>query len=64
MYTDPSRLKARVTLDNGVGPLLGETRVRLLEAIDQYGSIAQAAKRVPLSYKSAWDAVDDMNNLA
>ena len=37
---------------------------RLLEAIDLYGSISQAAKHVPLSYKAAWDAVDAMNNLA
>jgi molybdate transport system regulatory protein len=36
--------------------------VRLLEAIDLYGSISQAAKHVPLSYKAAWDAVDAMNN--
>ena len=35
-----------------------------LEAIDRYGSISQAAKAVPLSYKAAWDAVDAMNNLA
>jgi molybdenum-dependent DNA-binding transcriptional regulator ModE len=43
---------------------LGDTRIRLLEAIDRYGSISQAAKAVPLSYKAAWDAVDAMNNLA
>lgn len=38
--------------------------MRLLEAIEQHGSISQAAKHVPLSYKAAWDAVDAMNNLA
>lgn len=64
MFTDPSRMKTHLTLGSGRGPLLGETRVRLLEAIDREGSIAKAARRVPLSYKSAWDAVDDMNNLA
>ncbi len=26
--------------------------------------IAQAAKRIGMSYKTAWDAVDAMNNLA
>lgn len=38
--------------------------MRLLEAIATHGSISQAAKHVPLSYKAAWDAVDAMNNLA
>jgi molybdate transport system substrate-binding protein len=36
----------------------------LLEAITHYGSITQAAKTVPLSYKAAWGAIDAMNNLA
>lgn len=46
------------------GGFLGDARVRLLEAIATHGSITQAAKQVPLSYKAAWDAVDAMNNLA
>lgn len=36
----------------------------LLEAIGTEGSITAAAKKVGLSYKAAWDAVDTMNNLA
>ncbi len=59
-----ARLTGRIELSNGLGSLLGDTRVRLLEAIDAHGSISQAAKHVPLSYKAAWDAVDAMNNLA
>jgi molybdate transport system regulatory protein len=43
---------------------LGGERIELLEAIDRAGSISQAAKRVHLSYKAAWDAVEAMNNLA
>jgi molybdate transport system regulatory protein len=43
---------------------LGSERIDLLEAIDRMGSISQAAKRVDLSYKAAWDAVDAINNLA
>jgi molybdate transport system regulatory protein len=42
---------------------LGEDRVRLLEAIRDEGSIAAAARRVGLSYKGAWDAVNALNNL-
>lgn len=54
----------RFGVDMEAGNFLGETRVRLLEAIEHSGSISQAAKEVPLSYKAAWDAVDAMNNLA
>lgn len=36
----------------------------LLAAIGQEGSITAAAKKVGISYKAAWDAVDTMNNLA
>lgn len=58
------RMIGRFGVDLGAGSFLGETRVRLLEAIERSGSISQAAKEVPLSYKAAWDAVDAMNNLA
>jgi len=57
-------LQGRFSLDTATGSFLGDTRIRLLEAIDEYGSISQAAKSIPLSYKAAWDAVDAMNNLA
>lgn len=59
-----SRLLGRLEVATEVGAFLGDTRIRLLEAIDQHGSITQAARHVPLSYKAAWDAVDAMNNLA
>jgi molybdate transport system regulatory protein len=58
------RLTGRLEVSTEPGAFLGDTRVRLLEAIDRHGSISQAAKHVPLSYKAAWDAVDAMNNLA
>lgn len=59
-----NKLTTRLSVDTELGAFLGNTRIRLLEAIDQSGSISQAAKLVPLSYKAAWDAVDAMNNLA
>src|SRR5271169_704764 len=43
---------------------LASERIDLLEAIDRMGSIPQAAKRLDLSCKAAWDAVDAINNLA
>ncbi len=58
------RLRSRLEVDTEFGSFLGDTRIRLLEAIARRGSISQAAKAVPLSYKAAWDAIDAMNNLA
>ena len=45
-------------------PFLLEKRIELLHAIEMYGSISKAAKAVPMSYKSAWEAVDTMNALS
>ena len=58
------RLRGKLEVESQLGTFLGDTRIRLLEAIEQTGSITHAAKAVPLSYKAAWDAVDAMNNLA
>jgi len=43
---------------------LGGDRIGLLEAIDRFGSISRAAREVGVSYKTAWDTVDAMNNAA
>jgi molybdate transport system regulatory protein len=59
-----NKLVGKLAVDTEFGAFLGDKRIRLLEAIDRYGSITQAAKAVPMSYKAAWDAVDAMNNLA
>ncbi|ORF51260.1 molybdenum-dependent transcriptional regulator, partial [Gilliamella apicola] len=32
-------------------------RIALLKAIEQTGSLSQAAKQIGLSYKTAWDAI-------
>lgn len=39
-------------------------RIALLAQIARLGSITQAAKAAGMSYKTAWDAVDELNNLA
>jgi molybdate transport system regulatory protein len=44
--------------------LAGQGRIELLTQIASTGSITQAAKAVGMSYKSAWDSVDAMNNAA
>jgi len=58
------KLQGKLSVDTAMGAFLGDTRIKLLEAIAEHGSISQAAKAVPLSYKAAWDAIDAMNNLA
>ncbi|MBS1161684.1 MAG: Molybdenum-binding protein, N-terminal:Molybdenum-pterin binding protein [Proteobacteria bacterium] len=64
MNTIVHRLRGKLEVSTEFGTFLGDTRIRLLEAIANHGSISQAAKAVPLSYKAAWDAIDTMNNLA
>ncbi len=39
-------------------------RIALLQQIKQTGSISQGAKLAGISYKSAWDAINEMNQLA
>lgn len=64
MTPTPTHFTGKLHIDTAMGSFLGDKRIRLLEAIDKCGSISQAAKAVPMSYKAAWDAVDDMNNVA
>jgi len=45
-------------------PLGGELRFNLLRAIEQNGSITAGAKAIGVSYKSAWDHLDAMNQAA
>jgi len=57
-------LSSKLTLEMLGEPFLLEKRIELLHAIEEHGSISKAAKAVPMSYKSAWEAVDTMNNLS
>ena len=62
--TPRRRLLGKLEFETPAGAVLGDRRIRLLEAIATHGSLNRAAKAVPLSYKAAWDALDSMNNLA
>lgn len=42
----------------------GPGRVELLARLVEHGSITQAAKSMKMSYKAAWEAIDQMNNFA
>lgn len=45
-------------------PYLGKGPIDLLVAINQEGSIAKAAESTKLSYRKAWQLVENMNRLA
>lgn len=60
----PLELSTTLSLRSGEQSWGTERRMALLAAIDTEGSISAAARKVGLSYKAAWDAVDMMNNLA
>ncbi|HNB89603.1 MAG TPA: LysR family transcriptional regulator, partial [Plasticicumulans sp.] len=61
---DSMQLEGRFWLDRGGKPFLGPGRVALLERIDACRSIAEAARAMGMGYKTAWDLVDAMNQLA
>lgn len=66
MKPEPAAIKLSADLWLSVGGkgVAGDRRVALLEEIHKLGSITHAAKAVGLSYKGAWDAVEEMNNLS
>lgn len=57
-------LAGTVALCKSDQEFLGEDRIRLLEMIEEHGSITKAAKAVGISYKTAWDTMDAINNLS
>jgi len=57
-------LEALVILRRGNGTQVGASRLALLRAVAELGSITAAAKAVGLSYKAAWEAAQALNNLS
>ncbi|MDZ3838373.1 MAG: LysR family transcriptional regulator [Rhodospirillales bacterium] len=60
---DKANDTARIVLklDFGFGRDVGPGKVRLLELIDEYGSIAAAGRAMGMSYRRAWLLVDNLN---
>ena len=54
-----SALRLRVLLGNG--HMFGPGKAELLEGIARLGSIAAAGRAMSMSYKRAWQLVDDLN---
>jgi len=57
-------LTGNLWLNRAENKFLGGDRIHLLEKIDELGSITKAAKDVGISYKTAWDTINMINNLA
>ena len=58
------RIGSALSIELPKGTLAGQRRMDLLVAIGSCRSIAAAARKVGITYKGAWDAVETMNNLA
>ncbi len=57
-------IKGKIWLEVAGTRFLGPGRVELLGHIQATGSISQAAKAMNMSYRKAWNLVDEMNTLA
>lgn len=52
-----------VRLDLAEGSHLGHGKIRLLELVEQHGSIAGAARAMGMSYRRAWLLCDEVNRM-
>ena len=59
-----SSLKGDLFLESGKDHSFDSRQLALLQAIQSCGSISAAAKEVGISYKTAWDRLNAMNNLS
>jgi len=53
-------IKSKLWIEVDGRPVFGRGRRLLLEAIDKYGSINQAAKEIDISYRKAWGYIKAM----
>ena len=53
-------IKSKIWIESEGKPVFGRGRRFLLEAIDKYGSINQAAKEINISYRKAWGYIKAM----
>ena len=55
------RLNLRIDFDGE--DRIGPGKIELLENIDRHGSISAAGRAMDMSYKRAWDLVDEINRI-
>jgi molybdate transport system regulatory protein len=54
-------INGRIWINTEDGPFLGYGRIELLQKIAELGSLRKAASEMKISYRQAWDFVDQMN---
>lgn len=54
-------IKGNIWIEGPNGTLIGVGRMKLLQNIQKYGSISEAARNMNMSYRQAWESVDAMN---
>jgi molybdate transport system regulatory protein len=52
-----------VRIDLGAAGRIGPGKILLLERIQEYGSISAAGRSMDMSYRQAWDLVDQLNQI-
>ena len=61
MNTSTLKVRSRLWIIDKQGTFLGEGRIRLLQAIDEFGSISKASHSMGMSYLKAWKLIKSMN---
>ena len=61
MATSLPTLSVRIDLDSE--GRIGPGKIQLLENIQKFGSISAAGRAMDMSYKRAWDLVDEINRV-
>lgn len=57
-------MKWRFWFEKDGKPVMGKGGAEILKAIDQHGSISQAAKSLDMSYRFVWNYIEKMENRA
>ncbi len=58
------KIKGNIWIENNKGHLIGPGRKKLLELIKETGSIRKAAKSMNMSYRHAWEMINNMNKVS
>ncbi|HVT45335.1 MAG TPA: LysR family transcriptional regulator [Thermoanaerobaculia bacterium] len=61
MNRDAPVIRPRIRIVRGAAVALGPGKAALLAAVEDCGSISEAARRLGMSYRRAWDLIDTMN---
>ncbi|MDN3491892.1 winged helix-turn-helix domain-containing protein [Winogradskyella bathintestinalis] len=58
------KVKSKIWIEKEGKPFIGYGRIKLLKEVDNTASISAAAKAMKMSYKKAWNLLNDIEALA